>query len=107
MSIDSCINYIVYPLIIILHEVLRSHYHIILTMLISHHHHYHFTTNNIITVVIKPYCEDYRVNESNGSVTVCLMKDLETADDLNVTFEAKQKTPPDALCKVYIVEFLC
>ena len=69
-------------------------------MLINHHHHYHFTTNNIITVVIKPYCEDYRVNESNGSVTVCLMKDLETAVDLNVTFEAKQTTPPDALCKL-------
>ena len=43
---------------------------------------------------------NYVVNENAGSVTVCLMKDLVTAEDFTVTFIAQEQTPPDALCKI-------
>ena len=55
-----------------------------------------------ITPIINPDTGtiNYVVNENAGSVTVCLMKDLLTADDFTVTFIAQEKTPPDALCKI-------
>ena len=43
---------------------------------------------------------NYVVNENDGNVTVCLMKDLVTAVDFTVTFIAREKTPPDATCKI-------
>ena len=43
---------------------------------------------------------NYVVNENAGDVTVCLMKDLVTAEDFIVTFIAREKTPSDALCKI-------
>ena len=58
-----------------------------------------FTTKTI--PAIKPYTEDYEVDENNGTVTVCLMKNVTTAVDFNVTFKSQEKTPPEAMCKEY------
>ena len=46
---------------------------------------------------------NYVLNENAGIVTVCLMKDLVTAEDFIVTFIAQEKTPPDALCKIELL----
>ena len=46
---------------------------------------------------------NYVLNENAGNVTVCLMKDLVTDDDFIMTFIAQEKTPPDALCKIELL----
>ena len=52
-----------------------------------------------ITPIINPNTGtiNYVVNENAGSVTVCLMKDLVTADDFPVTFIALED---EATCKI-------
>ena len=59
----------------------------------------------IIEVTITPVNPDtgtinYVVNENAGNMTVCLRKDLVTADDFTVTFRAHEKTPAEATCKI-------
>ena len=66
-------------------------------------HHILFVILEVtITPMINPDTGtiNYVVNENAGNVTVCLMKDLVTAEDFIVTFIAQEKTPPDALCKI-------
>ena len=66
-------------------------------------HHILFVILEVtITPMINPMTGtiNYVVNENAGNVTVCLMKDLVTAEDFIVTFIAREKTPPDALCKI-------
>ena len=46
---------------------------------------------------------NYVLNENAGNVIVCLMKDLVTDDDFIMTFIAQEKTPPDALCKIELL----
>ena len=66
-------------------------------------HHILFVILEVtLTPVINPDTgtTNYVVNETTGNVTVCLLKDLVTADDFTVTFRAQEKIPPDALCKI-------
>ena len=63
-------------------------------------------TNKTIPA-IKLYTEDYEVNENNGTVTVCLMKNVTTAVDFIVTFKSQEKTQPEAICKDYNSVLIC
>lgn len=40
---------------------------------------------------------DYTVTEDNGTVTVCLRKDVDTLEDLMLNVTARDCDPPDAL----------
>ena len=40
---------------------------------------------------------DYVVREDNGTVTVCLRKDVDTLEDLMLNVTARDCDPPDAL----------
>ena len=40
---------------------------------------------------------DYTVREDNGTVTVCLRKDVDTQEDLMLNVTARDCDPPDAL----------
>ena len=75
----------------------------ILTMIVSM-----LSSFLIFTIpAIKPYTEDYEVDENNGTVTVCLMKNVTTAVDFIVTFKSQEKTQPEAICKDYNSVLIC
>ena len=48
-------------------------------------------------MIIRCTERDYRVREDNGTVTVCLQKDVDTLEDLMLNVAAGNCDPPDAL----------
>ena len=59
----------------------------------------HHVSLCFLTALVRIRCteRDYRVREDNGTVTVCLQKDVDTLEDLMLNVTARNCDPPDAL----------
>ena len=53
---------------------------------------YHTCSHIVIVVGIDFSTMDVVVNENNGTVTVCLRKNITTAGEITVVFDAKEET---------------
>ena len=50
---------------------------------------------------------DVRVNEDNGTVFVCFVKDRQTLLDIELEVTAREQNPPDARCESFAYKVNC